>query len=183
MIKIIKYSCLVGDYDIPVQDGRIYVQGSTNFKSNNLNAKITKILPQLYLEQHDYSLWIDANIVLKVNPLELIEMMGDFECLLVNHPVRTTINEEIIACAKLDSKSNLEYHKDKEGALASCGMILRKNTQTINQLNCQWFAEICRGSFRDQLSFPYTLGTKSLIINGEWSSLRENKIFKINPHK
>ena len=137
MVKLIKYSCLVGDYDIPVQDGRIYVQGSTNFKSNNLNAKLPKILPQLYLEQHDYSLWIDANIVLKVDPLELIEMMGNFECLVLNHPVRTTINEEIIACDKLDSKSNLEFHKNKEGLLAACGMILRKNTQSVSQLNCQ----------------------------------------------
>lgn len=183
MVKVIKYSCLVGNYDNPIQDGRTYIKGSDRFKQNVLNAKLPKILPQLYLESHDYSLWLDANIILKVNPLELIEMMQGFDCLVVNHPVRTTINQEIEACKLLDSKNNLDYHKDKPGLLAACGMILRKNTHAVNQLNCEWWSEICRGSFRDQLSFPYTLGTKALVINGEWNGIRENKYFKINPHK
>ena len=66
--------------------------------------------------------------------------------------------------------------------LAACGIVVRKNTETVNRLNEKWWAEICRGSSRDQLSFPYTLGTISKYIKTEWRKPFNSKYTKWHPH-
>jgi len=182
-MKIIRYSCLVGNYDNPIKDGRVYINTIDKFKANRMNAKLPKVLPHLYLPEHDYSIWIDANLELLVTNEEFIEMMGDHECMVFKHPYRNTINEEINECVKLDSKENVQKHRNKPGLLAACGIIARKNTETIKNLNCQWWSEICYGSTRDQLSFPYTLGTVAKYIETEWTKPFNSKYTKWNRHR
>ena len=80
--NIIVYSCHVGKRDTPVEDGRFYVKGSDKFNSDRMNAKAPKILPHLYLPKHDYSIWVDANLELKVTKEELIEELGDYHCMV-----------------------------------------------------------------------------------------------------
>ena len=47
----------------------------------------------------------------------------------------------------------------------------------------KWWAEICRGSVRDQLSLPYTLGTIAKYAKVDWKWYPyENDYFKANPH-
>lgn len=181
-MKIICYSSNVGNYDNPIQDGRVYVKGSNKFNSDRMNAKAPKVLSHLYLPNHDYSIWIDANIELLVNPKELIELMGIYECMVFSHPERTTINEEIEATKHLDSLENRMYHKNKLGKLAACGIIVRKNTELVNTLNEKWWSEICRGSSRDQLSFPYTLGVVSKYLDVKFDHPFNSKYTKWKPH-
>ena len=183
MENIITYSCNTNNYDNYINDGRIYINTIDKFRSNRMNAKIVKILPHLYLQAHNYSIWIDSNIELLVNPKNLIDLMEDRKCLVFKHPYRNTINEEIIACKNLDNFENLNYHKNKKVILAACGVIIRKNTETVNKLNEYWWAEICRGSSRDQLSFPYTLGTISNYLKTEIQFPFNSKFIKWNPHK
>lgn len=180
--SIIVYSCLTGAYK-GIKDNRVYVNPSDKFNSDRMNAKAPKVLSHLYLPIHEYSIWIDANLELLISPLELISLMDNKECLVFTHPFRKTINEEIIACKNLDSFENLNYHKNKKGILAACGVIIRKNTETVNKLNEYWWAEICRGSSRDQLSFPYTLGAISNYLKTEIQFPFNSKFIKWNPHK
>lgn len=182
-MKIITYSCNVGDHDNPIKDGRLYLEGGNKCNSDRLNARMVKVLPHLFLPEHDYSIWVDANIELLVTPKELIELMEDYECMVFKHPERENINQEIKACGSRDTEKNKDYHKDKSGLLAACGVVVRKNTETVNRLNEQWWAEICRGSLRDQLSFPYTLGTISKYIETEWKRPFNSKYTKWYPHK
>jgi len=35
------------------------------------------------------------------------------------------------------------------------GVLIRKHTDRVKRLNERWWAEICRGSLRDQISFPF----------------------------
>lgn len=182
-MNIIKYSCHVGNRDNPIKDDRVYVKGSDKFKSDRMNAKVPKVLPHLYLGNHDYSIWIDANLELLVSNEDLISLLGDDECMVFKHPYRKTINEEIKACKHLDSVENINYHANKEGVLAACGIIVRKNTEIVNSLNEKWWVEICAGSSRDQLSFPYTLGTIAKYIETEWIFPFHSKYVRWHKHK
>jgi len=156
---IITYSSISGDYDNPINDGRIYINPSEKFSTHRLNAKLPKILPHKFLPKHNYSIWIDSNISLKVEPIDLLEIFDYPLCGVFYHPNRSNIDEEITACENLDTVHNLNYHKNKEGLLSMCGIIIRQNTPKVNELNEKWLIEILMGSSRDQLSFPYTLGT------------------------
>lgn len=183
MDKIIVYSCNVGNYDNSVKDGRLYINGSNKFNSDRMNAKVPKILPHLYLSPHNYSIWIDANIELLISPKDLIDMMEDKSCMVFKHPYRDTINEEIEECRKANiDVDNLHCHKNKDGLLAACGIIVRKNTFEARALSEKWWAEICRGSIRDQLSFPYTLGIISKYLKTDWEFPFNSKYTKWNPH-
>jgi hypothetical protein len=182
-MKIIHYSCLVGNRDIPIQDGRVYVKGCDKFNTDKMNAKAPKILPHLYLEQHDISIWSDANVAFKKPISELIDLLGDEDCLVFAHPQRTNINEEINATLYMDTPERRMYHKDKPGILGKGGVLIRRNNERVNQLNEKWWAEICRGSVRDQLSLPYTLGTIAKYAKVDWKWYPyENDYFKANPH-
>jgi hypothetical protein len=179
---IVKYSSVSGEYDDKIDDGRLYIDPSDKFIMHRLNAKIPKILPHKILPSHEYSIWVDSNIHLKVEPQKLIEIFDYPLCGVFLHPYRKTINEEIEACKNLDSEKNLIFHKDKPGLLGACGIIIRKNVEEVNVLNEKWMTEILLGSSRDQLSFPYTLGeiSKKIQIKG---SFTDNEYFKIFKHK
>lgn len=179
---IVTYSSVSGNYDDKINDGRLYIKPSNKFVTHRLNAKVPKIMPHKFLPKHKYSIWIDSNIRLKVEPEKLIEIFDYPLCGVFLHPNRTTINEEIVACKHLDSQENLEYHRNKPGILCACGVIIRKNTEEVNDLNEKWFSEIILGSSRDQLSFPYTLGSIAKPIKLK-NIFLDNEYFKITPHK
>ena len=130
------------------------------FVTHRMKAKLPKILPHKVLPEHDYSIWVDSNVTLQKSAIELLEYFEYPDVGVFRHPVRKTINDEIEICGKwkLDDEKNLFYHKDKEGKLAWCGIIIRKNIPSVHLACEQWWAEICAGSSRDQISFPYTLG-------------------------
>jgi hypothetical protein len=182
-MNIIRYSCHVGDYDDPIDDGRLYIGSNNKCSTDRLNSRMVKVLSHLFLPKHSYSIWIDSNVELLISPEQLIKMMDGYDCMVFKHPVRNTIDEEITACFNHDTKENKQYHKGKSGTLASTGVLVRKNTEEVNRLNEKWWAEICRGSYRDQLSFPYTLGTISKYIVTEWKLPFSSKFTKWHPHK
>ena len=159
------YCCMTGDYDNIQEDGRKYVDPCNRFRHNRLNAKVPKILSHKYIDTK-FSIWIDSNIVMKITYIELVQLFleanPDFEVGIFEHPERKIVEEEIKACANsnLDDHFRLNYHggRDSGERLAYCGIIVRRNTDLVAQYNEKWWGEISRGSSRDQLSFPYTLG-------------------------
>ena len=159
------YCCMTGNYDNVQEDGRKYVDPCNRFKHNRLNAKVPKILSHKYTDTK-FSIWIDSNIVMKITYIELVQLFleanPDFEVGVFDHPARTKVEEEIATCTrhKLDEQVRLDYHKGRDSGerLAYCGIIVRRNTDLVAQYNEKWWGEISRGSSRDQLSFPYTLG-------------------------
>lgn len=154
-----------GGYDEIQEDGRLYVPACDRYKHNRLNAKIPKILSHKYTNT-EWSVWVDSNITMKCLYIELINIFleddANLQVGIFKHPDRNNIEEEIAICSRLslDDKSRLDYHKGKGSGerLAYCGIIIRRNTDLVAQYNERWWAEISRGSSRDQCSFPYTLG-------------------------
>jgi len=139
------------------------------------DAKIHKILPQRYLPEYDYWLWMDGTLTLRVPAKELVEKyLGGADIALFAHSCRRSVGEEL-AC--------IGYRKDdpqimtrqvegyqKEGfpdnlGLWECTMILRRNTKAVREFNKLWWEEIKKGSRRDQLSFPYVCWKTGIKIN------------------
>ena len=188
MTKNILYSCVSGGYD-DKQPDRIYIDPSDIFKTHRMNAKVCKTLSHKFFPDADYTIWADSNLMFKINPESLVEYFNYPLVGVFAHNERETINQEIEACKKLklDDTAKLDYHKNKSGRLCCCFLIIRKNCQEVNILNEEWWSELCCGSSRDQLSFPYTLGkiaTIKEVPNKSWNNnsfwIKTNHAKKIN---
>lgn len=135
---------------------------------HNRNAKQYKIFPHLFLEDYEYSLWIDGSI----------DIIGDIEELiktyLVNAPIaflrheeRNCIYEELDALISNGRKDNAEVMRSqvekyknlgypKNIGLITATIILRKhNDLNVIHIMEEWWKEIINHSKRDQLSFNY----------------------------
>ena len=157
-----------------------------------MNAKIHKILAHKYCDT-PYILWMDGNCTLKQDPHELVKLMGDKDMLVFKHPGRDCIYEEMDVCASLN-KINLkeasqqikEYAKQEwppHNGLFELTCFIRKNTPELNTLCEKWWAEICRFTSRDQLSFPIIFqGHKFSFIPGNIAKIEGNKDFPGNKY-
>jgi hypothetical protein len=182
MERLIVYSCVSGGYDQQKED-RWYCEPAKRLVSHRMKAKQPKILPHKYFPDHEFTIWADSNLELKMSGEEILDFFGHPDVGVFEHPLRKTINEEIKATWGMDAPENLEYHRDGEGRLGSCNLIIRRNTPEVNQLCEAWWAEICVGSSRDQLSFPYTLGTiAKMLPNPNVEYLMDNPVYKAIKH-
>lgn len=174
------YTAITGQKDQPRSDVKVFGEYA-RFKSPVLNAKVYKVLSHLFVED-GYSVWVDGNIFVNVPEEKLVEdFLKEHDIAVFRHPYRKTIYEEGGACRCLDDPNiiteQLASHPNIEG-LAECGMIIRRHTEEIKRLNEKWWAEICRYSVRDQLSFPYVF-KKVNYING---NVREHPYFRYEKH-
>jgi hypothetical protein len=146
------------------------------FKSPIMNAKIHKILTHKYVNT-PYIMWIDSTMRLKQDPHELIDLMGDKNFAFFKHSGRRCLYKEVDLCIKIKKgkadelmeqasvyKHDLKFPENV--GLCECGAFIRKNNIETNRLFEQWWAEICRYSDRDQVSFP-VIFTDYAIIPGK----------------
>lgn len=154
------YTAVSGQRDNIRKDVKCFT-AYNRFASPRMNAKIYKVLPHLFLNTQ-YSIWIDANLHLKVDEPELIRLLGDKEIAVFRHPYRDNVYKEAEECIKLKlddpaviARQMYDYkaQRIKGDNLGACYLIIREHTERIKRLNEQWWAEICRYSSRDQLSF------------------------------
>ena len=69
---------------------------------NRRNAKIYKVLPNLFLPEYDYWIWVDSNFQIIMDPNKIIsDYMGDFELGLWSHRDRKCVYTEAIAVNNL----------------------------------------------------------------------------------
>jgi hypothetical protein len=133
------------------------------FKDPRRNSRLPKILPHLYVDA-EYSIYIDGNIRLLKTPQELIETyLKDYDLAIFKHPIRDCIYDEAIKCAQLrldDPEVIIEQAKayedngyGKHKGLCECGIILRRHTPKVKELNECWMSHYARYSRRDQISF------------------------------
>jgi len=134
------------------------------------NAKIYKIVPELFIPGYDYYFWVDATHEVVVHPKEIIELyMKDSILGCFKHTTRNCSYEEGKEIINLglgyDYPDNVINQLNKyysEGfplqkGLWEMSVFIRKNTTEIQTLNLMWWEQICRYSSRDQISFPYCL--------------------------
>jgi glycosyltransferase involved in cell wall biosynthesis len=155
-----------------------------------MNAKIHKVLGHKYCDT-PYIVWMDGNMTLKQDPHELVKLMGKNDFAFFKHPGRNCLYEEADFCVQLGKGNRFEIATQvKEYAKANfpakagmCEMtcFVRKNTPEANDLMEKWWAEICRHSERDQISFPVVFqGQKWATIPGKVADMQNGKLIKSN---
>lgn len=171
------------------------------FRDSRRNSRLPKLLPHLYCET-EYNIWIDGNVSLTKPPKELItRYLKDHDIALFKHPKRDCVYDEAVRCATggLDDPETIieqvtRYEKAgyaKNKGLCECGIILRRHTPKVRELDEAWFAEYCRGSVRDQISFMYAVdkvGIRLNVIDAPWYldengvDVRRADFIKMVPH-
>jgi len=162
------------------------------FKKGVMNAKIHKILTHKYTDK-EFIVWMDGNLELKADPHELVKLLGDKDFAFFKHPGRTCLYQEAEACVeygKVDPRVVAEQIKEyaKEEFPVGAGLsemtcFVRRNNPKTNLLFEQWWADICRYSHRDQVSFPKVFkGQKWNVIPGSVAYLEGNENFVGNEY-
>lgn len=204
MGKITTYTVITGDKDeVRKKEGITYfINAYDKFKDDRRNSRIQKMLPHLYFNS-EYSIYLDGNIELLVTPEELIEKhLKDYDIALFKHPTRDCLYDEAITCARLrldDAETIIEQVKayedsgyQKHKGLVECGIIIRRHTQKVKELNECWFAHYCRYSRRDQISFmkcadevgiPIKVIDDPFMVLPNGDAIKKDGSFKITYHK
>lgn len=192
VLKIEVYTALTWDNDKHWGDWKCFTQQDYNrFSDPRRNSRIFKILPHLWIEA-DWSIYIDATIVLNTKPETLVALAGDRDWAVFAHPHRKTIDQERTECKRLDKDDHglidrqvdwyaSQGYNIRSGPLAICGIQIRRHTDEVKWYCERWWAEYCRWSCRDQLSFPYAVGNFAKIIPhpGTWN----NQYFQLLAHQ
>lgn len=174
------YTSICGAYDKPRTDVKCFTE--EKFENNpRLSAKIYKCLPHLFMPDEEWHIWIDGNLELKVDEKELIKLAGKSDVTVFENPYRNTVGEEMeeIKRLKLDDPEIVDAQTyNKNDKLPACFLIIRRNTPEVARRNAEWWAEICAGSVRDQISFPHCYVAKYLDKVDPFN----NSIFKRHGH-
>ena len=166
----------------------------SGLKDVKLICKYVRTHPNELLPEHDYSLHIDANMVLTEDPNKIVDEMveRDTEIMVFRHHKRNSIYEEGEQCieSKLDSETRISDQLKKYrnfgigNDLYECGLMLRKNTKSIKKFDDIWWEEIRRYSKRDQLSFPYATQLAGVSVGTfKIEDRRKSNLIKIDKDK
>jgi len=166
----------------------------SGLKDVKLICKYVRTHPNELLPEHDYSLHIDANMVLTEDPNKIVDEIVErgTEIMVFRHHRRNSIYEEGEQCieSKLDSETRIFDQLEKYRNLGigiglyECGLMLRKNTKSVKKFDDIWWEEIHRYSKRDQISFPYATHLAGVSV-GTFSieDRRKSNLIKIDKDK
>jgi len=223
MPNIIVYTCVTNDYDwvLPpvwrslnikfilfTDNPKTKVKGwevrllpsVPGLSSGNLANRYCKFFPWRILPEHDWSIYIDANVRLLADPTPIIndaEHRG-FDIALFTHPNRSNIWQEAEACKKLCKISGEEWESlDKQlqryrnkGFSSKSGLTennvifrSRESMQLVSAMEL-WWEELLGGVKRDQISLPYVLWTlKKPVHRLLFSAKNRNPYFRVVSHR
>lgn len=159
-------------------------------------ARFYKIHPHLYFSGYEASLWVDGNILLQADPADLLgDMPPGTDMTVFRHPERTRWEEEVMTCCergKDDTAILLAQAMRYEEAgyqqklpLIETNVILRRHNQPqVIALMRKWWAELERGSRRDQVSLTYCMDQLSDLSLGFFpeASARSSKRMRVLRH-
>ena len=135
-------------------------------------AKWFKVHSSQVLPEYDRTLWIDGSVDFTAKGARFIQKVlarvaTDAPIMLCSHPNRHCIYEEAVASLpmlKYEDQPLLEQIAAYKAAghppgwgLWACGIIGRRNTPQLAELERRWWAEIRRWSYQDQVSLPVVL--------------------------
>jgi len=123
-------------------------------------SRFAKILAD-YCLYTDFSIYVDAGLVLTETPDNLIAELGNCDIGIFRHTRRRYIMQEALqigkrfpelADAAVEQAKRLS--KFPRTGLAECGLIVRRNNVRTLAFNHIWWGLFSLGPERDQLSFP-----------------------------
>ena len=213
--KIVAYTCISGSYDtlkevINPEPNIKYIcftdqdiQSETwevrripeflNYLEQTKRARCLKILPHLFLEEYEFSVWVDGNIQVIGDINKLVEENKNFYFSIPKHPDRICVYEEgraVISLQKDTSESvnsQIQKYKDlgypeNHGLVQSNVIIREHNNKDCVKIGEGWWIELLFNSKRDQLSFNFSIWNKDYKINIIKPSIVSSEHFQIYTH-
>ena len=180
------------------------------YTDNTRNAKKFKVLPHRYLQDYEYSIFIDGNMYVVGNVDELIEKyLSDSNIAFFDHnknrmDPRDCIYDEYNAIMNLGKNDPNQNFKDNpqvmydqvkryqdegypshNGLITGMVILRRYNEKDCVRVMEDWWTEIKYGSKRDQLSFNYVAWKNNTKFNYMDGDSRNNEYFTrdTKPHK
>jgi hypothetical protein len=154
------------------------------------NAKIYKILPQLFIPNYEYYIWHDVSHNVISEPEAMCDQYlkgSDIGCF--KHTQRNCIYDEgqVLKELKYDHiellEKQIEFYRSRKYpaniGLFEMSAFICRNTPAILTLKLKWWDNICRYSSRDQLSFMYALwetGISPAVLPGFANGMRNNPL-------
>ena len=176
------------------------------FEDSRRNSRRIKVLPHLFLQEYEYSIFMDGNYLIRrdIKPL-LFEKLADANMAIFDHnqceDARNCVYDEYESIIRLmeekgvqkDDPKVLEQQIDRyksegypeQNGLIFSAVLFRKHNEAdvVKTMEC-WWDEIKNNSKRDQLSFNYAAWKTNLKFNIIDGDLRNNKwFFMIGAHR
>jgi len=132
-------------------------------------ARFIKTHPHLYFADYDWALWVDANLQINVLPEDIIAPFHNSSPLATwIHPLRNCTYDEAKECEKRSKDDGqvmtlqMQRYRGADypaqnGLYETSVMASQMGNPAIAKLMTEWWAEIEKGSRRDQLAFPYVV--------------------------
>ncbi len=139
------------------------------------------------MSEYEWSLYVDANIAIVGNPLELAnKYLCRYDMAVPKHFARDCVYDEARECVILgktkydETKKQMDKYKNegfpKNFGLGENSIIFRKhNSDNIIKLMTDWWEELNTQTKRDQLSLAYVLWKNGENFNFMDESAREGK--------
>lgn len=210
------YTAVFGDYDhvspinpewncdfICFTDNPSIVSSGWKIVIVQLNGEIPvlanrryKMLPHKYLADYDYSLYVDGNIKILVDPSPLFQKYLDRGIIAIpKHQDRDCAYAEARACVKaglvdkeMTDEQMAQYlaqgFPERYGLTANATILRKHLDANVLDLMESWWSEYCSGARRDQLSLQYSAWKKSVVITlMEEEAQANTKYFQIVVHQ
>lgn len=152
------------------------------------SSRLPKILPHLYLPDHDVSVYIDASMEWRAPDVHrmLSECLEDCDVGLYRHHRRDCVFDEMDICASLgiEHPEVLAHYRShyqalgvkRNAGLFENGFIVRRNTAAARAMNEAWW-HAYRGQ-RDQLAL-----SSALVVSGtEVNAIKYGKQMRLNEY-
>lgn len=168
--------------------------------SNRRNAKIYKILPEMFLD-YEFFIWTDATHEVIQDPESICQkyiINPNCDMAVFEHRLRNCIYEEAEEIKKIHADipqlidNQVEIYKnnykfpEKNGLYELPGFVKRVSDKT-KSFSLQWWEHICKFSSRDQISFPVCAKIHKLrlcVLPGKTNDMIKNGIIhQIRPHR
>jgi hypothetical protein len=136
--------------------------------ANRRNAKIYKILPELFVTGYDAYFWVDASHDLVMDPQEVYdEYLRESDYAFFKHSQRDCIYEEAKLLKRIgyDFPDNIQREMDffkslnypEKNGLFELSSFVKKRSDKSLEVSLKWWEYICKYSSRDQISLPVCL--------------------------
>lgn len=129
--------------------------------------KHIRLSPHTLFPGHELAIWVDASMQINCNLNWLVYsyLEEDKDLAVIFHPFRKCPYEEAKEVIRLGRENaeiieaQMNYYKSfglpENRHLIACGIIISRNTKTVNEFFDAWFKEVLNWSLWDQLSFAF----------------------------
>ena len=205
-MKIAVYTTLFGDYDelkpipakyqheadwilftdhITVAPGYRIIPIALGPVTARKASRLYKIRPDLILGKYDYTIYLDASIIINRSPRLLVEKyLYDSDIAVLKHPDRDCIYEEMRTCLKIGiadpdlTDKQAKYYRatgyPEHNGLTENGVLIRRNTEAVRNFSSSWWSLYSKYAERDQFSFMFIVWQTGIKITVIPNNIRDN---------